>query len=117
MAEISKENIQKAIQTCVKQKAPFVFYRLPDSGDIHFMGETIPGTTPESAAQGFMFNPFLRSEKVPAVFIRKDNHYAGKPEDFKSVKFNIEDVCGEDQVNHKSDKPEFCTQVDLAVKA
>jgi isochorismate synthase len=117
MAEISKENIQKAVQTCIKQKASFVFYRLPDSNEIHFMGETIPGITPESAAQGFMFNPFLRSDKVPAVFIRKDNHYAGKPEDFKAVKFNIEDVCGEDQVNHKSDKQEFCTQVDLAVKA
>ncbi len=116
MADISKENIQKAIQDCIKQELPFVFYRLPDDSQVHFMAETNPGVNVPAPTPGFMFNPFLRSDKVPACFIRKDIHFAGKADDLKGVKFNIDDVCGKDSANEKVTKEDFCLQVEKAVK-
>jgi len=117
MAELSRENINKAVQSCIKGAQPFVFYRLPGKDEIHFIGEIPDGKIIAAEAPGFMFNPFLRNEKTPARFIRKDNHFAGKLDDLSSVKFSIDEVCGTDAANVKVTKEEFCEQVRKAVKA
>lgn len=116
MGEISGKNINDVVQSCIKDAQSFVFYRLPAKEEVHFMGEVPSGTIQAMEAPGFMFNPFLRSEKTPAAFIRKDNHFAGSVDDLSGVKINIDDVCGKDLANAKVTKEEFCEQVKKAVK-
>jgi isochorismate synthase len=116
MAKTESKTLNGIIETCIAQKLPFVFYRLPGKTEVHFMAEVPGGTIKASEAPGFMFNPFLRNEKTPAVFIRKDTHFELHLEDLTSVKINIDDICGEDLVNVKATREEFCDQVKKAVK-
>jgi isochorismate synthase len=117
MAELFRETMQEAIDTCVEQELPFVFYRLPGSNEIHFIGETYPGTIVESESPGLIFSPFQPDGDANTWFIRKDNHFAGKLEDFAGLHFDIRNISGEDMANTKATREEFCQQVEKAVKA
>jgi len=117
MAELTKENIHGAVQWCIKNTLPFVFYRLPGKEEFHFMGEDPDGKITSAEAQGFMFNPMLRGEKTPAIFIRKDIHFVGGVEDLSSVRFTIDEVCGAEGNNIKATKEEYIEEINKAVKA
>jgi len=117
MTQTGKNNINAVVQECIKDKLPFVFYRLPGNQGIHFMGERKDGAIKEAQAQGFMFNPLLRSDKTPAQFIRKDIYDACILEDLLDVKMDIATICGEDSANIKATREEYIEQVKKAVKA
>jgi isochorismate synthase len=115
MAETLKKDIQDSINDSIEKKLPFVFYRLPENEEIHFIRETLPGNFVQSEAPGFMFSPFQQDKDTWTYFIRNDTHIVGSLEDLYNVSFKIEDICGGASSNRQLTKDDFYNQVNKAV--
>ncbi|MGP8215843.1 MAG: chorismate-binding protein [Bacteroidia bacterium] len=117
MPETGKQSLQDSIDSCIKQGLPFVFYRLPESIDIHFMGEAIQNNNIFPEGSGFIFKPFQPITDSPEYFIRNDFHFLGEIDDFDSIRFRIEDVCGRNSTAIQITKKDYCKQIEKAVSA
>jgi len=111
MKEIGKLSLEDSINESIKKRLPFVFYRLPNNNQIHFIGQS----DAENSDSGFLFAPFQENKKAPKHFIRADISFSGSIDDFNGIVFKIEDVFGKDFSNTQASKEQFCKQVEKAV--
>jgi isochorismate synthase len=111
MKEIGKLSLQDSINESIKKRLPFVFYRLPNNNQVHFIGQS----KAENSGTGFLFAPFQENKQSLRHFISADISFSGSVDDYKGVTFRIEDVCGKDSSNVQASKEQFCKQVEKAV--
>src|ERR1700739_350637 len=111
MKEIGKLSLQDSINESIKKRLPFVFYRLPNNNQVHFISQS----KAENSGSGFLFAPFEENKQSIKHSISADISFSGSADDFVGVAFKVEDVYEKESSNAQSSKEQFCKQVEKAI--
>ncbi len=115
MAQADNKDLQNLINKGVRERLPFVFYRLPDKEEINCITQSSKENNSAEKLTGFMFFPFIANDSAPSYFIKADSHLTMGLDELATLILKIEDISGA-QTGVYTSKAEFVIQVEKAVK-